>query len=500
VPDFGHELQFGTFVTPQAARPADVVQLARLTEHAGLDLATFQDHPYQPRLLDTWTLLSWVAAQTELLHVAPNVLNVPLRGAPLVARAAASLDRLSAGRCELGLGAGAFWDGIAGLGGRRLTSGQAVDALEEAIDVIRALWDTGERGAVTLEGDHYRLEDAARGPAPAHEISIWLGAYRPRMRGLVGRKGDGWLPSEPYLKPGDLARGNAAIDAAARRAGRDPAAIRRLLNVVPQTDAPVEWAHELARLALAEGVATFVVIADDAATIQLFATQVAPRVRELVAAGRAGSRVEREPGATVLGITPTADDGARASAEAPWDESTRPRRPARQDARYTRRGRLVAQHLVDVHDLLRGELNELGDVLVRVRDGALTAGAARAELNELALRQNNWTLGAFCARYCAFVAQHHGLEDDAIFPHLARSEPELEPVVERLVSEHHVIGEAIQEIDRALVAHIAHPEDFTPIQRSIDFLADALLSHLAYEEQQLLEPLARLGFYPGQIS
>jgi hypothetical protein len=503
MPDYGHELEFGTFITPQAGRPADVVALARLTEHAGLELATFQDHPYQPRFLDTWTLLSWVAAETELLRVATNVLNLPLRSPAMVARAAASLDRLSAGRFELGIGAGAFWDGIAAMGGRRLSPRERVDALEEAIDVVRMLWDVEATGPARFEGRHYRLDGAGRGPSPAHRIGIWIGAYKPRMLDLVGRKADGWLPSEPYLQPGDLARGNAAIDEAARRAGRDPAAIRRILNVVPQEGAP--WAEELARLAVEEGVGTFLATADDAETIQRFASEVAPAVRELVAAARRGAGVptaaapaETRRGAG-LGVTPTPDEGVRLSAVAPWDERTRPRRSAPEGVAYTERGRLVAQHLVDVHDMLRTELDELRGVLARVREGALGAAEARAALNEMALRQNDWTLGAFCARYCSVVAHHHGLEDDAIFPHLARSEPDLEPVIDRLVDEHLVIGDAIQRVDRALVAHLHAPADFEPIQEALDLLTDALLSHLSYEEEQLVEPLARLGFYPGQV-
>ena len=104
MPDYGHDLTFGTFITPQNQRPQDVVALAQLTEAAGLDLATFQDHPYQPAFLDTWTLLSWVAAQTRTLRVAANVLNLPLRPPAVLARSAASLDLLSGGRVELGLG------------------------------------------------------------------------------------------------------------------------------------------------------------------------------------------------------------------------------------------------------------------------------------------------------------------------------------------------------------------------------------------------------------
>jgi hemerythrin-like domain-containing protein len=290
-----------------------------------------------------------------------------------------------------------------------------------------------------------------------------------------------------------------AIHAAARRAGREPAAIRRLLNVAPRQGSTARWAEELAGLALEDGISTFLVMADDSATIQTFASQVVPTVRELVGNGRLGGTVPAEPVQTELGVTPTLDDGSRVGATAPWDEATRPRRTADTNIAFTERGRLVAQHLIDVHDMLRTELRELRELLARVRDGALTAGQARSALNEMALRQNDWTLGAFCARYCAVVAQHHGLEDEAIFPHLARSEPELAPVIGRLVDEHVVIGDAIQQVDRALVQHITDPTEFGPIQDAIDFLTDALLSHLSYEEQQLVEPLARLGFYPGQV-
>src|SRR5688500_9346683 len=229
--DYGHELQFGTFITPQNQRPDDVVALARLTEQAGLDLATFQDHPYQPAFLDTWTLLSWVAARTETLRVSPNVLNMPLRQPAVVARAAASLDLLSGGRLELGLGAGAFWDAIEAMGGRRLSPGQAVDALSEAIDVMRGIWDVTERGGVRVDGEHHRVRGAKRGPEPAHDIGIWLGAYKPRMLRLTGRKADGWLPSLAYMSAGDLAPANRTIDDAATAAGRDPREVRRLLNV-----------------------------------------------------------------------------------------------------------------------------------------------------------------------------------------------------------------------------------------------------------------------------
>jgi alkanesulfonate monooxygenase SsuD/methylene tetrahydromethanopterin reductase-like flavin-dependent oxidoreductase (luciferase family) len=491
VSDYGHALEFGVFVTPSAGDADAVVALAELAEREGLDLVTFQDHPYQPRFLDTWTLLAYVAARTERVRLAPNVLNLPLRPPAVVARAAASLDRLSGGRVELGLGAGAFWEGIAAMGGPSRKPGESVEALAEAIEVIRALWDVSQSGKARFEGLHYRLEGAARGPAPLHDVAIWLGAYKPRMLALTGRKADGWLPSEPYLQPGDLAAGNAAIDEAARAVGREPDAIRRLLNLGPHAD----WAGDLTRLALEDGISTFIAMADDAESIRAFA-RAAPEVRERVAAARAGAPAAVPQG---LGVTPTPDDGVRRSPRAPWDEAARPRRAAAPAAGYSDRGRAVGQHLVDVHDMLRRELGELRDVLGQVEAGARSAADARSALNETALRRNDWTLGAFCSRYCGVVAQHHGLEDDAIFPHLARSEPALAPVIDRLVDEHLVIHDAIQAVDAALVAHIASPEDYRPIRDALDFLTDALLSHLSYEEQELVEPLARLGFYPGQL-
>ena len=201
-----------------------------------------------------------------------------------------------------------------------------------------------------------------------------------------------------------------------------------------------------------------------------------------------------------LGITPTPDDGTRLSATAPWDETTRPHRtPSAADVDYSDTGRQVGKHLVDVHDMLRRELTELRELVAQVRDGALAAGDARSALNEMAMRQNDWTLGAFCARYCHAVARHHGLEDEAIFPHLADSDEQLVPVIGRLAEEHHVIGDAIDGVDRALVAHINDHDDFEPLQQAIDLLSDALLSHLSYEEHELVEPLARLGFYANQV-
>ena len=301
--DYGHPLEFGAFLTPAAADPQAPVALAQLAEAVGLDLVTFQDHPYQPSFLDTWTLMTYVAARTERIRISPNVLNLPLRPPAVIARSAASLDLLSGGRFELGLGAGGFWDAIEGMGGRRLTPGQAVTALSEAIDVIRGLWDTSERGGVFTDGRFHSVHGAKRGPRPAHEIPLHIGAYKPRMLALTGRKGDGWLPSLPYLQPGDLARGNAAIDEAAEGAGRRPSEIRRLLNVGAAPGDARQWAEELARYALEDGVGSFIVMGDDPGVLQLFGEEVAPAVREIVTRERMGRGTRVETGRSTISLS-----------------------------------------------------------------------------------------------------------------------------------------------------------------------------------------------------
>src|ERR1700751_885318 len=98
--DYGQELLFGTFVRPRGGSPKDVLYLPIPADRAGLDLVTFQDHPYQASFLDTWTLLTFVAARTDRIHISGNVLNLPLRPPAMLARAAATLDILTDGPFE----------------------------------------------------------------------------------------------------------------------------------------------------------------------------------------------------------------------------------------------------------------------------------------------------------------------------------------------------------------------------------------------------------------
>jgi alkanesulfonate monooxygenase SsuD/methylene tetrahydromethanopterin reductase-like flavin-dependent oxidoreductase (luciferase family) len=292
MPDFGHPIKFGYFLIPNIESP--MLQLAQEVERLGLDYVAVQDHPYQRRFVDSWVLLSMIAASTSKIGLFPDVANLPLRPPAVMAKAAASIDQLSGGRFELGLGAGGFWDAIEAYGGEKRTPGDSLAALAEAIQVIRKIW-SGERG-LRFEGEHYHLRGAHSGPIPAHPIGIWLGVTGPRALQLAGKVADGWVPSfrGDVRKIGEM---SVRLDEAASGAGRDPASLRRILNVNGEiTDGesngplhgPVDqWADRLTEFAVNYGFDTFVLWAEGEGQLRRFAEEVVPAVREQVAAERA---------------------------------------------------------------------------------------------------------------------------------------------------------------------------------------------------------------------
>jgi alkanesulfonate monooxygenase SsuD/methylene tetrahydromethanopterin reductase-like flavin-dependent oxidoreductase (luciferase family) len=295
VADAGLPVGFGWFLIPEARDPGGLLEEARLAERAGFDLIGVQDHPYQRRYLDTFTLLAALATATGRVGLFPDVANLPLRHPAMLAKAAVSLDLLSGGRFELGLGAGAFWDAVAAMGGPRRTPREAFEAMEEAIGLLRQWWSA--QGPVRFEGRHYQVVGAKPGPAPAHPIGIWVGAFGPRMLSLIGRLADGWVPSSPYVPPERLPAAQARIDEAAVAAGRDPAAIRRLYNISGRIgpggggflDGPAaQWASQLLPLVTETGMDTFVLWPSESPVrqLELFAAEVAPALREAVAAHR----------------------------------------------------------------------------------------------------------------------------------------------------------------------------------------------------------------------
>jgi alkanesulfonate monooxygenase SsuD/methylene tetrahydromethanopterin reductase-like flavin-dependent oxidoreductase (luciferase family) len=279
------ELRLGIFVAPDATNPSSTVEQILAADASGLDVVGVQDHPYQHRFFDTWTLLAYLAGRTAQVRFLPDVLNLPLRLPAVIAKSVASLDVLSGGRVELGLGAGAFWDAVEAMGGPRRTPKESVDALEEAVAIIRGCW-SGER-SLTFEGEHYRVKGMHPGPPPAHPVGIWLGAYGPRMLRLTGRLADGWLPSVGghYLSNEDVPQRQAAIDEAARTVGRDPADIERAVNVMELEGTPGAWPGQLARLATDLRFSTLLVSVPDENPITFvrrLGEDVVPQVRTLL--------------------------------------------------------------------------------------------------------------------------------------------------------------------------------------------------------------------------
>src|SRR5258708_27504543 len=108
---------FGYILMPDAGDPSGVLATALLIDELGYDLVGIQDHPYNPGHLDALSLMAVILGQTRRIRVVPTVANLGLRPPVMLAKAAASLDQMSGGRFELGLGTGAFWEALASMGG-----------------------------------------------------------------------------------------------------------------------------------------------------------------------------------------------------------------------------------------------------------------------------------------------------------------------------------------------------------------------------------------------
>jgi alkanesulfonate monooxygenase SsuD/methylene tetrahydromethanopterin reductase-like flavin-dependent oxidoreductase (luciferase family) len=497
MPDYGHPLVFGAFVTPDARSYHQTVALARLADELGLDIVGVQDHPYQPNFLDMWTFLSSLASVTSRVMLFPDVTTLPLRPPAVLARSAATLDLLSNGRVELGVGIGAFPKATASMGVAQRSTGERIEALEEAIEIFRALWTPGP--PVSFTGKHYSLIEAKPGPVPLHPIGIHVGAYKPRMLRLTGRLADGWIPTSAYASPSELAPMAASIDAAAIDAGRSPVDVRRWYNIAGSftsreggflQGAPSLWVTQLTELALEQGISGFLLAPGAASESELrrFAEEVVPGVRSLVAAARgvpessdADEQLDLEPSERTTGREPL------------LDEATRPRAPVAVGAAATPAGEASAQMLVNVHAHLRSELEEILGVVAEVASGHSSPALARSLINRMSMRQNYWSLGAFCATYCRVLTIHHAIEDANLFVDLRSRDSSLGPVIERLGEEHEVVAAVLTRLDAALVAMVEDPQHLGAVQSEVERLADVLLSHLDYEEQELLGPIARLG-------
>jgi hypothetical protein len=291
-----------------------------------------------------------------------------------------------------------------------------------------------------------------------------------------------------------------------------PTDVRRLYNISGSFTGsgdflqgpPRQWVEELTELAITEGIGTFILGSDDPEMITTFAAEVAPAVRDAVADERARPAIDHDHPVPVAApcdrrgpgnftVTPTPDDGSRLSPVPLWDEKERPAGPSPDpDRQYSPAELAASQQLVDIHDHLRAELTQVRDLIGQVLGGSIGPGSARFrdQRDDDAAEQldRRGLLRGLLPR------SHHPSRDrgPGALPPVAQRRSAACPVVDRLASEHVVIHEVLDSMDRALVAFVADPASGNQLRRAADELSDTLLSHLSYEERELVEPLARL--------
>jgi alkanesulfonate monooxygenase SsuD/methylene tetrahydromethanopterin reductase-like flavin-dependent oxidoreductase (luciferase family) len=304
------------------------LQMAAQAETLGLDYIGLQDQPHKANSLDTWTLLTAIGVATSRISLFAYLTDLPFRSPSILAKAAASLDLLTNGRVEVGLGMSAFRDQLMIMEGAASRDPEAWAVMEEAIQVMRLMW-SGER-TIHFEGNFYSLADSEPGPSPLRRIRIGLGATERRALGLIGRLADGWIP-EPYptMQPSDLVRLSKHIDDAVTSAGREPSDIRRIWYItgtIGDEDSKTlfqgsvqQWAEAIAELAVEVGIDTFILMEAENETAETaeaqltkFALEVMPRARELIALA---------PGAPTPGLL-RAYEGAAASGQTLEEEKT----------------------------------------------------------------------------------------------------------------------------------------------------------------------------------
>jgi alkanesulfonate monooxygenase SsuD/methylene tetrahydromethanopterin reductase-like flavin-dependent oxidoreductase (luciferase family) len=294
---------FGANVDPSARDPQEPFRRAQLADGHGLDLIGVQDHPYNNGFLETWTLLTAIGVTTRRVRLLTNVMNTPLRLPAMIAKQAATLDVLTGGRVELGLGAGAFAQGISAYGGAAREPAEALAAFEDTLQIVRGMLDSAG-STFSYTGRIHQLRGTRPGPAPAHRIAIWTGAIRPRALRLTGRLADGVLVSSTYVPTDQLLENNRLIDEGASQAGRLPSAIRRGYNLMGLLDlgrsdtrieqpqpgqiigSPQHWVETIVRFYRDYRQDTFVfwpVAGDELAQIEAFARDVAPAARAAIA-------------------------------------------------------------------------------------------------------------------------------------------------------------------------------------------------------------------------
>ena len=296
-----HEVLFGLGLETDVDQVSEILEHARVADDAGLDLVSLTDHPYFPQRNDAYATLGFVLGATTRISAAAIMTNLVSRPAPMLARTVMGLSSISGNRFILGIGAGGLWEEIVALGVPRLSPGERVRALEEAIVVVRALSGGGD--PVTFHGEFYQVTELS--PSAVPTPPIWIGALGPKGLAVTGRNADGWIPGHlADWRSTLVAESRPIIDEAAASVGRDPSAVATVYNVsgrVTRDPQPTtrddegrwigggvaQWVEELTFAVLEHRAAAFIylvrpgdIISDT--TLSLWAHEVVPAVREAI--------------------------------------------------------------------------------------------------------------------------------------------------------------------------------------------------------------------------
>ena len=199
-----------------------------LSDHLFYDLTRYGGPSGEQRGVECFTGLSAVAAATSRVRMGSLVACNDFRNPALLAKVAATLDVLSGGRLDLGMGAGWFEAEYRAAGIPFETAAVRVGRLGEAIQIVRGLLDTGQ---MNFSGDYYRIDGAYCLPRPVQErVPVFIGGAGDRIARTAGRYAD-WFNSAWAWEPEDFAGRIRAVDRAAERAGRDPADISKTVGL-----------------------------------------------------------------------------------------------------------------------------------------------------------------------------------------------------------------------------------------------------------------------------
>jgi F420-dependent oxidoreductase-like protein len=224
-----------------------LVERWRLIEALGFDSIWDFDHYNQPSRPDgpyfeAWTLLAGLAVHTRRVRIGVLVSSNTFRHPALLAKQAITLDHMSQGRLDVGMGAGWFVAEHDAYGLEFLPPGERVSRFKEAVEVVDRLL---RQDKTTYAGRHYRLTDAICLPRPVQQPRppLMLAGHGPRMLRIIAERGDLW---NSYGTPEEIRERNAILDAACQAIGRDPATLVRSLYGWATQTPQASWADERA--------------------------------------------------------------------------------------------------------------------------------------------------------------------------------------------------------------------------------------------------------------